>query len=345
MNIMDYIKLHQNEDFKKFPFTEVDNLIFSCIPYIDYTGIVPAFRHNKITLNEAVSKLNKNPHSYHGLFIGNTYKMLNLMKDTKRYGNTLLFNYMKVVNNEIQFGAITMLLNDKSTYIAYAGTDTSIIGWEEDFKMAYLYPGVSQKYASIYLNKALGLFPKNVRVGGHSKGGNLAICAAMNAKNYYKRKIIAIYNNDGPGFLKQQLLDRNYRKIQNKIKMFVPEQSIIGMILYHSHDYEVVKAKGFSILQHDAFNWKCNNKEFIKSKLNKRSKTLEHKLTEKLENMPKEDKLKLVNDLFKIFYSNNIKDTKDISITNIFKIIKSFKKLDKETQRLLIEFLLIIFVK
>lgn len=342
---MDYIKLHQNEDFKKFPFTEVDNLIFSCLPYLDYTGIVPAFRHHKITLNEAVTKLNAKNQNYHGLFIGSTYKMLNLMKNTKRYGDALLYNYMKVVNNEMQFGAITILLNDKSTYIAFAGTDTSIIGWEEDFKMAYLYPGVSQKYAGIYLNKALGLFPKNIRIGGHSKGGNLAICAAMNAKNYYKKRIIAIYNNDGPGFLKKQIEDKNYYKIKDKIKMFVPEQSIIGMILYHTYDYEVVKAKGFSILQHDAFNWKCNDKEFIKAKLNKRSRTLEHKITEKLEHMPQKDKLKLVNDLFKIFYSNNIKDTKDINITSIFKIIKSFKQLDKETQRLLLEFLILIFIK
>ncbi len=345
MNIIDYIKLHKDEDFKTFPFTDVDNLIFACIPYIDFTGIVPAFKKNKITLYNAVLEINKNKTKYQGLFVGNTFKMLNIMKDTKRYGDALLYNYMKVVNEEMQFGAITIKLNDKSIYIAYAGTDTSIIGWEEDFKMAYLYPGVSQKYAGIYFNKALGLFTKNIRVGGHSKGGNLAICAALSAKSFYKRKIIAIYNNDGPGFLKAQINSKNYIKIKNKIKMFVPEQSIIGMILYHSKDYEVVKAKSFSILQHDAFNWRCNSKEFIKSKLNKRSKNLEYKLTEKLEQLSNEEKLKLVNDLFKIFRNNNIKDTKDIKIGSIFKLIKSFKKLDKETKRLLIEFILIIFIK
>ncbi len=345
MTIIDYIKNHAEEDFTTFKFTEVDNLILSLIPYLDLTNYVPAFRKNKITLAALASSLSENSKIFSNLFTKNTFKMLKIMASTKRYGEIYLYNYMHVVNKEMQFGAITMLLSDHSLFIAFAGTDSSLIGWEEDFKMAYLYPGVSQKYASIYLNKALGILPKTVRIGGHSKGGNLAIAASMNTKFYNHPKIVAIYNNDGPGFLKAQVTSKKYQKISSKIKMYVPKESIIGMILYHNPHYEVVKAKSISIFQHSAFNWLCTKTGFKHANQAKRSKALTQKINAKLENLPLTTRTKLVKDIFDIFKNNNIKDTKDINLTNIFKLFKDFKDLDKETLNLLLELLIILFIK
>lgn len=344
MNIFDYIKKHKDEDFKEFPFTEVDNLIFSIIPYINFTDIVPTFNNKKITLNEATKLLNERPRHERGVFANNTTKMLNLMANTKRYGNTLLYNYMSIVNSEMQFGALTMKLINKSIYISFAGTDSSIIGWEEDFKMACLYPGASQKYATIYLNKAIKLLDTKVIVGGHSKGGNLAISAVMNSKVWIRKKVKTIYNNDGPGFLKEQVESIAYKRIKSKIKMFVPTSSIIGMILYHQDDYKVVKAKGFNIFQHDAFNWLCNNHEFIKAKQSKRSKNLEMKITKKLEELSPDKRINLVQNIFAIFKNNNIKDTKEIKLKKLLKLIKSFTELDSSTKNMLLELLTIIFL-
>ena len=345
MNIIDYIKKNKDKSFKDYPFNEIDNLIFSLLTYIDFNGIVPAFKNGKITLKEAAQKLNDKKKNYRGMFIGNTFKMFQIMKDTKRYQDTLLYNYMKVVNDDMQFGAMTMKLPDKSIYVSFAGTDTSIIGWEEDFKMTYLYPGASQKYASIYLNKTMGLLDKKVRVGGHSKGGNLAICAVMNAKFWIRKKIVKITNFDGPGFLKKEIESKSYKKIEPKIKMVVPKESIIGMLLYNTQDYIVIKSKGLNIFQHDAFNWQCKDKSLIRDTQSKRSKNLQQKLTKKLEEIPFEERIDLVKNLFNIFKNMNIKDTKEIKIKEIFKLIKEFKKLDKETQNLLTELLIIIFIK
>ena len=345
MNVIDYIKKNKDQTFAEFPFNEIDNLIFSLLTYIDFTDVVPAFKNGKITLKEAAQKLSDKKKNYRGIFISNTFKMLQIMKDTKRYQDTLLYNYMKVVNSDMQFGAMTMKLPDKSIYISFAGTDSSIIGWEEDFKMTYLYPGASQKYASVYLNKAISLLDKNVRVGGHSKGGNLSICAVMNAHFWIRKKVKRISNFDGPGFLKREIESKSYKKIEHKIKMIVPKESIIGMLLYNTPDYTVIKSKGLNILQHDAFNWQCNGKELIRDTQSKRSKALQQKLTKKLEELSLEKRINLVKNLFNIFKSNNIKDTKEIKIKEIFKLIKEFKKLDKETQNLLTELLIIIFVK
>ena len=343
MNIINYIEKHKNEDFKTFKFTEVDNLILALIPYLNLTNIIPSHK-KKITLNTMVEKLNLNKKNL-DFFIGNTYKMVNIMKNTKRYGNILLYNYHNIKSPEMQFGALTMKLDDKSIYIAFAGTDTSIIGWKENFKMIYHYPNLSQKYAGTYLNKTIRFFNKNIYVGGHSKGGNLAITAAMQTKNLNKHKIKAIYNNDGPGLLKEQVESSAYKKIENKIKMFVPEESIIGMILYHTNNYTVVKAKSFNILEHNAFNWLCTNNEFLKAKQTKRSKQLENKLTKKLEKLPIPKRVKLIEDLFSLFETNNIKDVREVHLKEIFILIKSFHKIDKETQNLLLELILTIFIK
>ena len=341
MNIIDYIKKNKDKTFREYPFNELDNLIFSLLTYVDFTGIVPAFKKGKITLKEAALKIKDKKKEYRGIFISNTFKMLEIMKNTKRYKDILFYNYMKVVNDAMQFKAMTMKLPDKSIYVSFAGTDTSIIGWEEDFKMTYLYPGASQKYASIYLNKTIRLLDKTVRVGGHSKGGNLV----MNAHFWIKRKVVKITNFDGPGFLKSEIESKAYKKIESKIKMVVPKESIIGMILYHTPDYIVIKSKGLNIFQHDAFNWQCKDNKLIRDTQSKRSKALQQKLTKKLEAISLEERINLVQNLFNIFKNNNIKDTKEIKIREIFKLIKEFKKLDKETQNLLTELLIIIFIK
>lgn len=344
MNIFNYINKHKDEDFNTFSFTEVDNLILSLIPYVDLRDIVPVFYKDRITLNMASNLIDKNK-SNRGIFIRNSYKLINTLKNTKRYGNIYLYNYMKVVNDEMQFSALSMKLNDGSIFISYAGTDTSIIGWEENFKMAYLYPGASQKYAAIYLKKAVNIFDKKIRIGGHSKGGNLAISAAMSAKFYLRKRIIAIYNNDGPGFLKEQVESSSYKKIKKKIKMYVPEESIIGMLLYHQEDYVVVKSKGFNIIEHDAFNWMCDDSKFIRAKLSKRSKNLEAKITKHLLDIKVEERVKIVNSIFLLFKDNNIKDAKDIKLKKLISLIRSFQKLDKKTKDFLIEFVFLLFIK
>ena len=126
--------------------------------------------------------------------------------------------------------------------------------------------------------------------------------------------------------------------------MYVPEESIVGMLLYHQENYYVVKAHGFNILQHDAFRWICDNEAFLKSKLNRHSKNIEYKLTLKLEELAPEIRIKLIKDVFQIFKDNNIKDLKEIKLTNLVKLIRDFAALDKETQALISEFIWLIFI-
>ena len=165
----------------------------------------------------------------------------------------------------------------------------------------------------------------------------------MSLPFYMRKKVVKISNFDGPGFLKEQVESNIYKKISNKIKMYIPSFSIIGMFLYHNIEYTVVKSKGFNIFQHDAFNWLCNDTEFVKTKQDKRSKIISSKLHQKLDSLNIKDKINLINKIFKIFKDNNISDTKDLKLSTIYNIIKDFTELDKETKDLFLELLLILF--
>lgn len=124
------------------------------------------------------------------------------MAHTKRFADMLLGNYALHNNEEkqVQFGAFTAEPGDGSIYVSFMGTDDSLIGWKEDFNMSFIRPIPSQLEAAEYVNETIKYSRRKIRLGGHSKGGNLAIYAAVKAKPSLKRRIIAVYNNDGPGF-------------------------------------------------------------------------------------------------------------------------------------------------
>lgn len=255
-----------------------------------------------------------------------------------------MYNYVNIIDNKKQFGALSIRLNDKSVYVSYEGTDNTLVGWKEDFKMACNYPIPSQLLAMKYLNRTLKFSDTTVRLGGHSKGGNLAVSAAMGCHFYLKGKIIAIYNNDGPGFLKEQVISRNYQKIMPKIKMFVPKQSVVGMLLYHQVDYKVVKSNKRGIFQHDAFTWQCQENSFELDSISTKSKKIYKGLNEWLENLSPEKRQQLVEEIFEIFENNDIKFTSDIKLDKIFSLLKSINNMDKEIKRLIIELVKLVVI-
>lgn len=101
---------------------------------------------------------------------------------------------------EMQFAAMTFFYRDAFAFVGFRGTDESIVGWKEDFNMAYAMPVPAQDQASRYLATAAPYLPERIIVGGHSKGGNLAEYAALHAPADVQNRIVRVYNLDGPGF-------------------------------------------------------------------------------------------------------------------------------------------------
>lgn len=276
-NIMDYLEWYGDFDFSVMPFNDVDNLILAELSYASLDGIVPEPQLGRklrtVTVSEAAQKLRESGRVEKSCRLEqNAGLLLFEMAKSRRFADALLAGYVDKhdFENQEQFSALHIYLSDGTLFVSYSGTDDTILGWKEDLNMAYQMPVPSQEEAVEYLEKTVPHDGRMIRIGGHSKGGNLAIYAAVMCYDRLKRRIIAIYNNDGPGFLESMLEKKAYIEIKDKIRTIVPETSIIGMLLEHGDSYEVVKSNGKGIMQHDGLNWRVYKNGFLK--LDERSK-------------------------------------------------------------------------
>ena len=147
---------------------------------------------------------------------------------------------------EAQFGAVTFFPEGCEPVVAFRGTDDSVVGWKEDFRLAFRKPLASQEMSSVYLNQVGCKLPGAFMVCGHSKGGNLAAYAATWAETGVQRRITDIYSLDGPGFLPEVFEGDSYEQIRSRVHRILPYSSLVGMLLQNYEQYEVVKIHWFS---------------------------------------------------------------------------------------------------
>lgn len=339
--IKSYIRWRGDTSMNISPFNEVDNLILSVISYVNFDDIVLGVNsHKNITMKEAAdvffNKYDVKQLMSNFSLVNDSINIFKLAANTKRFGNIKLSKYINHFNYEEQkqFSAIKFTLEDKSVYVAFRGTDDTLLGWKEDFNMCFMYPVPSQIEAQKYLNKIISIFDRKIYLGGHSKGGNLAVYAGCKCRNDIKRKIINIYNNDGPGFTKEFIESDDFKDSKNKIIKIVPETSIVGMLLESSEEYIVVKSSGVGVMQHDASTWQISGSHFMyANQTNKESKFFDSTISSWLNKIDQKKREKFVDALFSIFENSNIKTVNDLSkikIKKIIEIISVIKGLNKE---------------
>ena len=192
--IKDYLRQYKDISFQECPFNEMDNLFFTQLSYFNWSSIVPN-SHRKIPMIQAVNLLLKRIRRYglfnEALFIRGCLENLKIIKDGKRYQNCLLSDFVYEMNSEKQFGALCIHLNLTTLYVSFEGTDNSVGGWKEDFELSYKFPVQSQLDSIEYLKKVVRFYHRTVYVGGHSKGGNLAMVAAMYTSKRIQKRIKA----------------------------------------------------------------------------------------------------------------------------------------------------------
>lgn len=345
MNLFTYIDKYGCYSFSEVPFTEVDNAIFSALSYVDLDGLVSKNRFHKRTIQEVgndyfLKKYSKKDKK-NILAVRQAIKMLRYMKDTRRYGGLYLYNYAYEVGEDEQFSAVTIEIHPKSVYVSFEGTDHLVSGWKEDFMLSYQFPVLSQRRAIDYVNKHFLFRYKEIILGGHSKGGNLAMVAGMYANFIVRDKILKIYNNDGPGLLLDQITSRNYLNIQDRLVQIVPNYSMVGILLRHSGDFVVVRSARRSIFAHDLFTWVVVDKEFQKTELSPFSKSLDERLLHWLNQYDKVQREKFVQSLFDILKKANIDSIIDFLEHKkvIFQLIMEMKGIDPDTKRILRDFI------
>ena len=269
-NILDYLDWRGDLTFDQAPFNEVDNLLLSQLVYVDLAGIVPGPEsREKIRVAEA-SRIFFATHDEQKILekismTKTAMYVLKKMAESERYKDALLGGYVNDISIEeqSQFAVLCVYLGDRSLFVAFSGTDDTIVGWRENFNMGYLDATPGQRKAVDYLNRMVGIGQWRVRVGGHSKGGNLAVYAAVHCRPIIKRKIISVYSNDGPGFSKEMVECEAYQEIIPKIRTIIPESSIVGLLLEHEEEVQVVKSTNVGVGQHDAMSWEVLGTHFV----------------------------------------------------------------------------------
>lgn len=257
--VLDYIKEYGKYSFREMPMTEVDSLALCQLSYLKFDGMVPGVRENLPSVT--LESLKVYP-DYEKLFADVRYEEVNRaliegMLAGKRYSNLKLNCYVNMVEkeSEMQFSAITYILNDGTVYIAFRGTDETIVGWKEDFNMAFCAPVPGQEYSVGYLNTVAERIHSPFYVGGHSKGGNLAVYSAMNCRPDVQERIIRVFSMDGPGFRPEVLKAGNYDVIADRVTKILPHSSLVGMLFESDMHFQVVESKTFGLMQHDPYTW------------------------------------------------------------------------------------------
>ncbi len=269
-NIADYIEWRGDLTFEKSPFNEVDNLLLSTAAFIDFHGIVSADPWGmpvKLSVCGERYRERYPEGRYYGVVMPNGLEdVFYKMAKSERFRDIYMTCYVSDLNEAEgkQFGAVTMVLPDNSIFISYRGTDDTITGWREDFNLSFTLPVPSQEAASAYLDTVASFHRGDIRLGGHSKGGNLAVYAAAMCRAEVKGRILCAYSNDGPGFLSSFIESEEFRSVEKRVVSYVPQSSVIGMLLWHNESFRVIEStKQLGVEQHDPLSWKVMGTSFV----------------------------------------------------------------------------------
>ncbi len=341
-NMMDYMDWRGDVTFAGSPFNEVDNIILAMTTFVDFSGIVPPELNSKpVDFTTAMKKFAGffGERNYLGALIPS--RLLDIAKkavECRRYQDMKLAGFVNIIDEkeQMQFAALTFILPDESIYIAFRGTDDTIVGWKEDLRLGFKTPIPAHIYAEKYINDAAAYHDGGIRVGGHSKGGNIAMWAAAHAPECVQARILKVYNNDGPGFLPEVIREQSYIAIADRIITFVPQSSIVGALLEQSPICQIIKSTETAIMQHDPLSWEVLGAHFVY--LDKRSKfgrQSEEAFKGWVYSMSQEEKAKFVEILFTIIDSTGAKTLTDLNgarLKNFNLIMKAFRGLDRDSR-------------
>lgn len=257
MNILSYLK-KQKSTFAESPFNRVDALVLCWLAYLSFPDYLKGGESVALKDIRARGLLPEDKMYAEAYKPKTSRKFFKELTESERFKYAELCDFVSEKDDELekQFAAVCIKISANEYFLAFRGTDPSFTGWKEDFNLVYRYPVPAQRAAAEYFAREAEKFPEaKFRLGGHSKGGNVAVYAAAHADKAARGRIKTVYNFDGPGFIGDVSAD-------GVIKI-VPNSSFVGALLEKQNNFGIIKSRTFGFLQHDPFSWTVKGCDFV----------------------------------------------------------------------------------
>ena len=342
-NLFDYLSWRGDLSFEQVPFGKIDALLLAHLTYSIFDGVVPESFSEKKTFSQVAKDFSNTPDYESRINIGflinkRTAELMFKTAESERFKNVELCGFRNIYSedNVEQFAAVTYIVNGKPV-LALRGTDDTIVGWKEDFNIAWLPQIPAQKDALEYFNDAAASFKENFVLVGHSKGGNLVINTAVGCGEKLQRRIERVYNFDGPGFANEFFESISYKAVEDRIYSFYPEFAVVGMIFHHPKFYEIVKSDGFAFWQHDAMNWQISGKDFVNAgEFTDESKIFYNAFNAWIDKLDTNQKKNFVDTMFCILEASGAKTNNDLerdALKATAKMLAAYAEMGKERRK------------
>lgn len=341
-DVFDYLSWRGDLTLRQSAFNEIDSLILSVFAYLDFSF---AQEKNAVRFRDAIAAINRvsDKLKFDGPFMlmRSVIELATAAAGLPRFRDMEVSHFFAVTDEEkeIQFAAVTFLLSDHTVFFSFRGTDNTLVGWKEDFNMSFTQEIPSQMEAAKYAVEAAQDMALPLRLGGHSKGGNLAIYAGTRLPPEQQDNILCIYNHDGPGFSEEFLKRDSYLNIRDKIRSFVPESSIVGVLMEHDA-YTTIRSSSPSLLQHNPFSWMVSGTHFVYDARSLSGRKFEKAINSWIKSMTAQEREELVENVYGILSSSDAKTIDDIDkakLKSFLSMHKTFREMGikKQTQLML----------
>lgn len=349
--IISYLRWRGEVPFSCAPLNEVDYLIFTQIVYLNFDGIVPGMQSGASISLEKAGELfldkwkERDAKEEVPVLIRDCVQILQEVLQAKRFAACRMTKYINEKNEEeeYQFSAMKLLPGDGSSFLAFRGTDTSRAGWKENFNMSFLKATPGQEKAVWYVRNVLPAGCESFVLGGHSKGGNLAMYAALKSEEKIQRRIRLVYNFDGPGFTEEMVAQSEYERLKGRVRRYLPEFSVIGILLDREENYKVVKSCEKGLQQHRAITWEVLGISFVyEKKLSRESLFWAHTLKTWVRSLQVEERRVFVEIVFSVFDQAGIEhpgQLKKMTRKRMKELIKALDRLDVGEKKIMLRLL------
>lgn len=328
--IFDYLDYVAYDSIYDRPFKELDILALTELTYLPFDRIVPQgdTTNIEVRLSDAAELVDRTTDF---IVTDQHLQLVDVLATSKRFKNLKLLNYVDEYDPDVQkqFAAMIYRLTMDVYLVVFRGTDDTLIGWKEDFHMTYMDHVPSQRRAASYLQHVMKEFPRGrFMVAGHSKGGNLAAYACSYLPDHLIERVDAIYCYDAPGLNKAIIETEGYQRIAHLVHRFVPQGSIVGMMLEVPEPATIVKSRAFGgFAQHDAFTWIVEKDGFVTlDQTSPDSQQTDETLKQWVRETSADERKKFFDTFFGIFLDAGIISINDLmNLKNFSKIKEIFQ--------------------